>query len=133
MAYSILDRHIVLVVYQSKVLSRHWKESGETQTANAAWSRAGKSAEARNAFKEALESCQQALTLLKTLPESSERDLGELELWQVVIRMRWVTSGYSAPESIDATERGAALAEKTGNLMQLFRGVAGRWVTASNP
>src|SRR5260370_19635225 len=132
MAYSILDRHIVLVVYQSKVLSRHWKESGETQTANAAWSRAGKSAEARNAFKEALESCQQALALLKTLPESPKRDLGEWELWGIVGRSRWVTCGFSATESIEAIDRIAVLAEKTNNLVQLFSGVAGKWVYTNN-
>ena len=43
--------------------------------------------EARNAFKEALESYQQALALLNLLPESPERDLRELELRQSVVRM----------------------------------------------
>ena len=61
-----------------EVLARHWTEAGETEPAIAAWSRAGKSAEERNAFKEALESCQQALALLKTLPESPERDLARV-------------------------------------------------------
>ena len=34
--------------------------------------------------------------------------------------MLQVTTGWAAPETIDTTERVAALAEKSGNLMQLF-------------
>jgi tetratricopeptide (TPR) repeat protein len=115
-----------------EVLARHFTEAGEPEPAVAAWSRASKTAEERGAFMEAEESCQQALALLKTLPQSPERDLGELELWRTIVRSRWVRSGYSAPVTIDATERAAALAEKTNNLLDLFLGVAGRWVTVSN-
>jgi class 3 adenylate cyclase/tetratricopeptide (TPR) repeat protein len=127
-AHTIDEQFPALGESHPEVLARHWTEAGETEPAVAAWSRAGKTAEERNAFKEALESCQQALALIKTLPESPERDLRELELRHSVVGMHWVTSGYSAPETIDAMERDAALAEKTGNLVQLFRGVAGRWV-----
>ena len=102
-----------------EVLARHWTEAGEAEPANAEWSRAGKAAEARNAFSEALQSYQQALALLDLLPESPERDLRELKLRQSVVQMLWVTRGYAAPETIDATERAAALAEKSGNLAQL--------------
>jgi len=59
------------------------------------------------------------LALLDLLPESPERDLRELKLRQSVVQMLWVTRGYAAPETIDATERAAALAEKSGNLAQL--------------
>ncbi len=74
-AHTIDERFTAFGESHPEVLARHWTEAGETEPAIAAWSRAGKSAEARNAFKEALESCQQALALLNTLPESSERDL----------------------------------------------------------
>ena len=37
--------------------------------------------------------------------------------------MLWVTRGYAAPETIEATERAAALAEKSGNLTQLVNSV----------
>src|SRR5580704_4345746 len=97
---------------------KFWRATGP-EPANAEWSRAGKAAEARNAFSEALESYQQALALLDLLPESPERDLRELKLRQSVVQMLWVTRGYAAPETIDATERAAALAEKSGNLAQL--------------
>ena len=81
--------------------------------------RAAETARARNAFPEALESCQQAMGLLSTLSESSERDLRKLELGQSVVRMLSITKGHVAPETIEATERLAALADKSGNLKQL--------------
>jgi class 3 adenylate cyclase/tetratricopeptide (TPR) repeat protein len=113
-----------------EVLARHWTEAGEIEAAIAEWSRAGEVAEARNAFAEALESYHQALALLNLLPESPERDLRELELRQSALRALHVTRGYAAPETKEATERAAMLAEKSGNLAQIFRWVASRWVVA---
>ena len=63
----------------------------------AEWSRAGKAAEARNAFREALESYGQGLALLNQLPESPERDFRELKLRQSVSRMLFFTKGNAAP------------------------------------
>jgi predicted ATPase len=63
-----------------EVLARHWTETGETEPAITEWSKAGKAAEARNAFKEATVNYQQALALLNLLPESPARELRELEL-----------------------------------------------------
>jgi len=80
------------------VLARHWTEAGEAEPAIAEWSRAGKAAEARNAFREALESYQQAVALLNALPESPERDLRELELRQSIVLMLMVTKGNAPPE-----------------------------------
>jgi len=113
-----------------EVLARHWTEAGETEPAIGEWSRAGEAARARNAFSEALESYEQALTLLNVLSESPERDVRELELRQSVAQMLSVTRGYAAPETRDATERAAALAEKSGNLAQLVGWVMSRWVVA---
>ena len=42
-----------------EVLARHWTEAGESEPAIVEWLRAGRSAEARNAFEEAQESYQQ--------------------------------------------------------------------------
>src|SRR6266851_5527250 len=116
---------------QPEVLARHWTQAGETELAIAEWLRAGKAAEARNAFKEALESYQQALRLLSLLPESPERDRRELELMQTVVQMLYVTRGYGAPETNEAAERAAALAEKSGNLTQLVDWLIRRGITAN--
>src|SRR6202030_3188022 len=52
-----------------EVLAHHWTEAGEIETAIAEWSRAGAIAQARNAFKEALENYRRAVALLNLLPE----------------------------------------------------------------
>jgi class 3 adenylate cyclase/tetratricopeptide (TPR) repeat protein len=130
LARAIDEKFPALREARPEVLARHWTEAGETEPAIAEWSRAGKGAEARNAFSEALESYQQALALLNLLPESSERDLRELTLRQSVVQMLWVTRGYAAPETIDATERAAALADKSGNLAQLVNLMILRGVSA---
>jgi class 3 adenylate cyclase/tetratricopeptide (TPR) repeat protein len=129
-AQTIDEQFTALKEAHPEVLARHWTEAGETEPAIAQWSSAGKTAEARNAFQEALENYQKALTLLNLLPESPERDSRELELAQSTNRMLGVTRGHSAPETIDTVERVAALAERSGNLKQVFTSLSSRWAAA---
>ena len=124
-AHTIQEKFPDLKDAHPEVLARHWTEAGEVEPALAEWLRAGKGAESRNAFREALESYHHALAVLNLLPQSPERDLRELQLMQCVILMLWITRGHSAPESIEANQRAATLAEKSGNLSQL-----GIWVMA---
>jgi class 3 adenylate cyclase/tetratricopeptide (TPR) repeat protein len=119
LARTINEKFRALKDAQPEVLAHHWTEAGEVEPAISEWTRAGKIAEDRSAFREGLENYQQAVALLETLPESSERDLRELELRQSLIRMLWITRGYSAPETIAATESAARLAEKAGKLAEL--------------
>jgi class 3 adenylate cyclase/tetratricopeptide (TPR) repeat protein len=109
----------VLKEAHPEVLAHHWTEAGETAQAIAEWTRAGKAAESRNAFKEAQQSYEQALALLSLLPGSAERDLHELDLRQSIIRILPVTSGIASPERVDACARAIALAKQSGNLSQL--------------
>jgi len=113
-----------------EVLARHWTEAGEVETAIAEWSRAGKAAEARSAFQEALQSYEQALAQVTLLPKSAERDLRELEQRQSIVQTLWITRGYSAPQTIEATEQAAALAERSGNLDQVVNWMLARSLTA---
>jgi tetratricopeptide (TPR) repeat protein len=102
-----------------EVLARHWTEAGETESAIIEWRKAGKAAESRNAFREALESYQQALALITLFSESPERDGRELELRQSAYHMLGATRGYAARETIDAIGLATVLAERSGNLAQL--------------
>jgi predicted ATPase len=109
---------------QPEVLARHWTEAGEAEPAIAEWSRAGKAAEARNAFREALESYQQAVALLNALPESPERDGRELELRQSIVLMLMVTKGNASHETIDVkftADRGRCHAKKTWSIYASVR------------
>jgi tetratricopeptide (TPR) repeat protein len=114
------------------VLARLWTDAGEIEPAISEWSRAGKAAEARNAFGEAQESYRQTLTLLELLPPSRARDLRELGLVQSIVPMLRVTRGYAAPETLNATERVAALAEKVGDLRQLSQSAQAKFLAAAN-
>jgi predicted ATPase len=105
---------------QPEALARHWSAAGESERAVTEWQRAGKTADARSAFSEAVEAYQQAIALLKLLPESPERELRELELAQSIVWPLGFTAGYSAPQTIDAIERAIVLAEKSDNLKQLL-------------
>jgi len=111
-----------------EVLARHWTEAGKLEPAIAGWSRAGKSAEARYAFGEALDSYRKALQLLNMLRKSPDRDRQEAELSQSVVRMLWITRGYSAAETIEATRRATLLAEESNSLQQLLIAVHARGI-----
>src|SRR6266481_209967 len=112
---------------QPEVLARHWTLAAEAEPAIAAWQLAGKAALAHRSYMEAQEPFQQALTILSTLAESSERDSRELELMSALADVLYVTRGYTAPEYVAATARARALAEKGGNLMQLVQRLHGTW------
>jgi class 3 adenylate cyclase/tetratricopeptide (TPR) repeat protein len=131
-AHTIDEKFTALKEAHPEVLARHWTQAGETEPAIAEWSRAGEAARARNAFSEALESYQQAVALTNLLPEAPERDLRELELRQSAAQMLYVTRGYAAPETSDAIERAAALAEKSGNFAQLVTWALRRWLGPFN-
>jgi tetratricopeptide (TPR) repeat protein len=113
-----------------EVLARHWTEAGEAERAISDWARAGRAAEARNAFKEAEDSYHQALALIKLLPESAERDNRELELRQSVVSLLQIARGYAATETIASTQGTITLAEKTGNLAQLINWLNSRCAAA---
>jgi class 3 adenylate cyclase len=113
-----------------EVLARHWTEAGEVDAAIAEWSRAAAAARARNAFAEAHQTYERALALLSELPESPGRDLRELELWQLMGPILEITRGWVAPETVDARERMAVLAERSGSLRQLGSSLSARAFTA---
>jgi tetratricopeptide (TPR) repeat protein len=118
-AHAIDEKFPTLKETHPEVLARHWTEAGEIESAIAEWSKAGKAAEARNAFIEAQEGLQRALALLNLIPESSERDGRELDLREALVLILHVTRGWAAPEAIEAAARIGLLAERTGNLGRL--------------
>jgi class 3 adenylate cyclase/tetratricopeptide (TPR) repeat protein len=115
---------------QPEVLARHWTEAGEIEAAIGEWTAAAKAAESRNGFQEALDDYQNAISCLQLLPVSRAAELRELELWQTVVRMLGMTKGYSSRETIDATERAAELAEKSGNLIELVNFIVSKCSSA---
>ncbi len=125
-AETITERFTAIAEEHPEVLARHWTEAGEIDLAVAEWTRAGKTAEARNAFMEAQEGLQQALALLNLLPESPARDDRELALRESLVPILRLTRGWAAPETVEASARIAPLAERSGNLQRLARSIGTR-------
>jgi tetratricopeptide (TPR) repeat protein len=125
-ARAIDEKFPVMKETHPEVLARHWTEAGVIEPAIAEWSRAATAAAARNAFIEARESLQEALTLLNLVPESRERDVRELKLRQTLHSMIHVTRGWAAPEAAATAERIELLARKSGDLRRLVGSMTGR-------
>jgi tetratricopeptide (TPR) repeat protein len=125
-AVAIDEKFPALKELHPEVLARHWTEAGEIEQATAQWLVAAKAAHTRNAFKEAQESYEQALTCLHMLPESRERDSRELAVRQSIISVVNLTKGYAAPETIKAVDDAIALAEKTSTSAELVNLLASR-------
>ena len=113
-----------------EVIAGHWARAGETEPAIAAWRKAADTVFERRAFKEAENAYRQALGILKTLPESPERDGREWALMNRFAQVLQVTQGWAAPEAAGAAERACALAEKSGDLAQLVLQMTGSFATA---
>jgi tetratricopeptide (TPR) repeat protein len=107
-------------------VAHHYSRSGNVGKAVKYLGRAGQRAAQQAAYGEAAGYFKRALELLPQLPEGADRDGQELELGQSLVEMLWMTKGFAAPEAIAATERVAALAEKSGTLAQLVDSVMSR-------
>jgi len=128
-AQTLTEKFAEIAEAHPEVLARHWTEAGEVELAIAAWTKAGQQSHANHASREALESFQQATTLLNGLPASPERDLRELQLANPLLRMLQITKGWGAPGTVEATERATKLAEKSGNRTELAYWLTSRCLT----
>jgi predicted ATPase len=80
---------------------------------------------ARSAYGEATGRLRQAVELLKTLPETRERDELELVLQSALGQALVVTEGYTSAEVEQAYVRARDLAEQLGNASHLFEALNG--------
>jgi tetratricopeptide (TPR) repeat protein len=128
-AVAINERFTEIKDGHPEVLAHHWTEAGETELAISQWTKAGKQAETRNAFEEALGDYDRALAVVNTVPESAERNSHELELRRSIIALLHVTKGYAAPDTVEAVESAIALAETSGDVKTLVSLLASRGST----
>jgi adenylate cyclase len=83
---------------------------------------------ARNsAHAEAMSNLTQALELLKTLPNTSERTIQELTLQRTLGVSLLATKGFAAPEVEHTYTRARALCEQVGDTQQVFPVLFGLW------
>jgi tetratricopeptide (TPR) repeat protein len=100
-------------------LAHHFARSANVDKAVRYLALAGRQSLERFAYTESEAQLSKGVDLLRTLPDSPERDARELELVAPMVQAMWRTTGVDARETRDLADRAANLAEKTGNLAQL--------------
>jgi class 3 adenylate cyclase/tetratricopeptide (TPR) repeat protein len=129
-ACTIVEKFAAIKEARPEVLAHHWTEAGEVEPAIAEWTRAGERAVEQSAYLEAERHYRQALALMQTLPESSERDTRELTLQVALGSVTAATRGWSASDTDAVYARARSLAERAPGTesLQVYLGL---WSTAN--
>jgi DNA-binding SARP family transcriptional activator/predicted ATPase len=101
-------------------LARHFREARLTDKAIAYLHEAGEQAKRASAYPEAVTHFRQAIELLRTLPESPDRDRIELREQKALGSVYHGLEGHGVPEVASALERASELAEKLDDRVQRF-------------
>jgi class 3 adenylate cyclase/tetratricopeptide (TPR) repeat protein len=127
----INEKFSVIKETHPEVLAHHWSEAGEAEPAVTEWQRAGERALERRAYREAEQHYRDAIAILGTLRESSERDARELKLQVPLGVIVTATRGYSSSETKEAYARARVLIERTGGSasLEILNGLRGAAVT----
>ena len=118
-ATALRERFRELTDSQPEILAHHLTEAGLTRDAIACWQRAGQVAAERSANAEAAGHLHRGLNLLRTLPESFERNEQELGLLVVLGPLLMVTKGHGHAEVAAAYGRARDLCEAAGDITHL--------------
>src|SRR5262249_36035036 len=108
-------------------LAHHYSCSENTNKAVQYLGLAGQQAVQRSAYAEAISHLTAALELLKTLPDTVERNQHELVLPTTLGPALMILKGYGAPEVKEAYARARALCQQLGEPPQLFWVLWGLW------
>jgi predicted ATPase len=127
-----LEQHFAdLVERQPELLAHHLTAAGETERATDQWLEAGRHAAERVAHLEAIRHFDRGLAALGALPEGPVRDAREIELLLASGLAHFAAKGFSAAEAAQAYARARELAERRGEVRQLFASVYGLWQSAN--
>jgi class 3 adenylate cyclase/predicted ATPase len=110
---------------QPELIAHHYTEAGATTLAVPAWQEAGQSAIEQSAFVEAIGHLNKGIVVLKTLPETPDRDQQELQLQAMLGPTLMVLKGYSALEVEKTYARALALCRRIGDTPRLFQVLLG--------
>jgi predicted ATPase len=109
-------------------LAHHYSHSNNTTKAIDYLHKAGQQAAQRSANEEAISQLTVALELLKTLPETSERDRKELAILVTLGMPLQITRGYNDREAERAYARARELCEHLGETSKISAVLFGLWV-----
>jgi len=131
-ADALVGKFIAVVASRPELVAYHWMQAGELELAVVAWERAGNFAVSRRAFTEAERAYRKALIALADLGPSPEHDSKALALQSLLADSLRITRGFSAQETVEATARARALADRNGDRAQQFLQMWGQWTAASS-
>jgi class 3 adenylate cyclase/predicted ATPase len=110
-----------------ELLAHHFTEAGLPEAAIRYLLRAASRSQERSASVEAIGHLTKGLALLKSLPESPNRDAWELQLLGVLAPAYRATRGYAAAEIGPVLYRARELCERMSDPQQLFAVMWGIW------
>jgi predicted ATPase/class 3 adenylate cyclase len=116
-----------VVETQPEVLAHHYTEGRLVQQAISWWQKAGQRASMRAAFWEAASHLTRGLTLLKTLPDSAQRDRQEMDLQIALGTALQASKGYASPEVGWAYTRALEICKSVGGTTELVSVLRGQW------
>jgi predicted ATPase len=112
-----------------ELVAHHYTEAGRNTQAIPYWQQAGQRAIGRSANVEAIGHLTKGLELLKTLPETLERNQHELTLQLALGAPLLMIKGHTAPEVEHTYRRAQELCQQVGDSLQHFRVLAGLWTS----
>jgi predicted ATPase len=118
-ATALRERFPELAQLQPEILAHHCTEAGLAEEAIGYWQRAGQLAAERSANAEAAAHFRRSLELLRTSPETAERDEQELDLLTMLGSMLITTKGHSDPEVKSVYTRARELCQRAGDTPHL--------------
>jgi class 3 adenylate cyclase/predicted ATPase len=110
-------------------LAHHYARSNNAAKAIHYLRLAGRQAAQRSANREAVAHFRSALELLKSLPDSKQRQPEELDLLIMLGPVLMMLAGYAAEESREIYVRARELQERLGDDSQLFPVLWGLWIS----
>jgi len=110
-----------------EMLAHHYTEAGLSKKAIGYRQRAGKRANERSAYQEAISHLTTGFTLLQTLPENLARHQQELPLQIALGAALLMVRGHTAPEVEAAYTRARELCQQLGDIQDMLPVFFGLW------
>ena len=124
-ARALIEKDATIAESEPELLAHHYTQAGLTEEAIPHWLAAGQNAAERSAYIEAVNHMRHGLSLLKSLPASSDRAERELILLNHLATPIMYTKGYAAPEAGEIYERLHELCSQVGAGIHIFQALSG--------
>jgi predicted ATPase len=108
-----------------ELVAHHYAEAGMARSAIPYWQSAGRVAAQRSANVEAIRHFSAAIGLIRTLPDSAERDQSELAALTALGSILIASRGWASPETGSAYNRAQELCRRLGETPELSQALYG--------